>query len=83
MVLDIAKDRLDGLANERDHAPHEFHRISSRQALSSAARDLCARRPFLEPSMAPLLRVAARGTVTAKPIAGAAKLCEVCSIRLI
>jgi hypothetical protein len=32
--------------------------------------------------MAPVLRVAARSTVTAKPIAATAKLCEVSFIRI-
>src|SRR3954454_17766141 len=40
MMLDIAENRLDRLADECDHAPHKFHCISSRPALSSAAGDL-------------------------------------------
>jgi hypothetical protein len=35
VMLDIAKDSLDGLADECDHAPHKFHRNSSRHASSS------------------------------------------------
>ncbi|WP_204268160.1 hypothetical protein, partial [Escherichia coli] len=42
VMLDIAKHRLDGLANECDPAPHKFHRDSSRQASSSVAGVLCA-----------------------------------------
>ena len=40
MMLDIAKNRLDRLPDEGDHAPHKFHCISSRPALSSAAGDV-------------------------------------------
>jgi hypothetical protein len=42
VMLDIAKDGLDGLANECDPAPHEFHRNSSRHALWSVMGVLCA-----------------------------------------
>src|SRR5438445_8559412 len=42
VMLDITEDRLDGLANECDHAPHKFHCTSSRHASASVAGVLCA-----------------------------------------
>jgi hypothetical protein len=66
MMLDITKNRLDGLADECDHAPHKFHCsflpagfVFARRS-SPAQFSQSIRRPLPEPSMGPLRRVAGR-----------------------
>src|SRR3954469_17557074 len=82
MMLDIAKNRLDRLADECDHAPHKFHCIPPGRLCRRPPEISAPDGPLPEPSMAPLLRVADRSTMAAKLIAAAAKLCEISSVRM-
>src|SRR4051812_7480303 len=67
MVLDIAEHRLDGLAHECGHAPHNVHVLPPGTLVSAHRLSLRRWRPNCgEPSTAPQRRVAARGSGAAK-----------------
>src|ERR1700750_2499916 len=59
VMLNIVENRLDGLAHECDHAPHNVHcNFLPARFVSRRRRSLRTWRPLSEPSMAPPLRVA-------------------------